>query len=87
MNVRELIERLQDMDPEAEVLFMSQPSWPFEYSIQNIVTRGDIEEAESNFDDTPLSDRDYHDGEKQADVFLIEGSQLRYGSKAAWDAV
>jgi len=28
MKVQELIEILQDMDPEAEVYVMAQPSWP-----------------------------------------------------------
>lgn len=33
MIVEELIEKLQECDPDAEVRFASQPKWPFEYSI------------------------------------------------------
>jgi heme oxygenase len=33
MTAQELIEILEGMDPDAEVRFASQPSWPFEYSI------------------------------------------------------
>ena len=29
MKVNELIEILQDMDPEADVYVMAQPSWPY----------------------------------------------------------
>jgi len=71
MNVAELKEMLEYMDDDAEVLFMSQPSWPFEYSIAGVVTRDQFE-----------SDSE-HPGN---DVFLIEGTQLRYGSKDAFDA-
>lgn len=37
MTVEELIEELQGMDQDAEVRFASQPSWPFEYSINGVV--------------------------------------------------
>ena len=68
MTVRELIEALSDMDPDAEVRMMEQPDWPFEYSIRNVVKRGDIE-----------------DGECRNDVLLIEGRQLKYGNREAWN--
>ena len=37
MTVRELIEELKYMDGDATVRFASQPSWPFEYSINGVV--------------------------------------------------
>ena len=37
MTVRELIEELKYMDEDATVRFASQPSWPFEYSINGVV--------------------------------------------------
>ena len=37
MTVRELIEELRLMDQDATVRFASQPSWPFEYSINGVV--------------------------------------------------
>jgi hypothetical protein len=36
MTVAELIDILEGMDPDMEVRFASQPSWPFEYSISDI---------------------------------------------------
>lgn len=43
MRVYELIELLSQQDPEANVTFASQPSWPFEFSIQGIAVRRDVE--------------------------------------------
>jgi hypothetical protein len=37
MNVEELIERLEEMDPNAEVRFAAQPHYPMEYSIGQVV--------------------------------------------------
>lgn len=37
MTVNELKERLDYYDGDMEVRFASQPSWPFEYSINDIV--------------------------------------------------
>ena len=36
MTVAELIEELKFMDQDTEVRFASQPSWPFEYSINSV---------------------------------------------------
>tara|TARA_R110000751_G_scaffold48050_6_gene107362 strand:- start:1007 stop:1267 length:261 start_codon:yes stop_codon:yes gene_type:complete len=63
MVVEELIEMLQGCNPEAEIRFASQPSWPFEYSINDAVEV----EIENN-----------RTGQSQDVVFLEEGSQLGY---------
>lgn len=82
MTVGELIEYLQDLDQDARVYFMSQPSWPFEYSIRGVTTRSEFEDIDSEEND------DDHSGKRSGnDVFLVEGCQLRYGSKDAWNVV
>jgi len=63
MVVEELIEMLQGCNPEAEIRFASQPSWPFEYSINDAVEV----EIENN-----------RTGQSLDVVFLEEGSQLGY---------
>ena len=89
MKVNELIEILQEMNPEAEVLVMSQQSWPFENTLagvcqrQDLVDEGELDESagedclRNTVQDTPEL--------PASDVFLVEGRQLRYGSKCAWD--
>jgi len=42
MTVGELIEALEDFDPESRVLLMTQQNWPFENSIYGITSRDEI---------------------------------------------
>lgn len=81
MKVSELIELLEEQDPNAEVLVMMQQSWPFECQLRGVTTRDEILQADGDEDeDAPLGD-----GCARSDVFLVEGEQLRYGSKTAWE--
>jgi hypothetical protein len=36
VNARDLIELLQDVDPDTEVRLAQQPRWPFEYSVGGV---------------------------------------------------
>jgi hypothetical protein len=114
MNARELIELLEDLDPNTEVRFMSQPSYPFEYSIAGTWTpeppmasitcdecdglaEYDRERDEyHHLNDTldanhePVADvNEGHSftphGNPENVVYLLEGSQLAYGTKDAWN--
>ena len=83
MKVSELIELLEEQDPDAEVLVMSQPNWPFELALAGVTTREEMLRADrddGDDDEEPRLER----GTAKNDVFLVEGEQLRYGSKTAW---
>ena len=87
MKVSELIELLEEQDPDAEVLVMMQQSWPFECSLAGVTTREEMLRADrdedgdgDDDDEEPRLER----GTAKNDVFLVEGEQLRYGSKTAW---
>ena len=68
MTVQELIEELRLVDQDAQVRFASQPSWPFEYSINGVVQA---------VVDKP--DKHTYDGYEQEDVvYLEEGRQIGY---------
>ncbi len=96
MKVSDLIELLEVMDPDADVYIMAQPNWPFEHGLSGVCQRSDFTEAdecddddEENGEDTPRGRDRWSASESQLpgnDVFLVEGSQLRYGNKNAWDA-
>jgi len=73
MTVQDLIDRLTDMDPDAKVYLMTQEGWPFENSIKGVTLREEIEDED---DDPNLN---------SSDVFIVEGSQLRYGNRDAWN--
>jgi hypothetical protein len=78
MTVGELKEYLENFDDEAEVRIMSQPSWPFEYSIDSVKSREDFEDIENSEDEPQRKEKNI------SDVFIIEGSQLCYGNKDAF---
>jgi hypothetical protein len=87
MKVSELIELLEEHDPNAEVLVMSQPNWPFELSLAGVTTREEMLRADRDEDgdgDDDDEQRRLERGTAKSDVFLVEGEQLRYGSKTAW---
>jgi hypothetical protein len=63
MTVRQLIEELEFMNQDAEIRFASQPNWPFEYSIDDVVSV-DIENRRT--------------GDEEEVVYLAEGRQIGY---------
>lgn len=81
MKVRDLIEELEMYDGDADVLIMTQPQYPFESSIRSVSSRDQFSAPEGgdsvSFDGFSRS--------KQTDVFIVEGSQVRYGDEGAWD--
>jgi len=71
MNVSELIERLEDMDPDAEVRIAFQPSWPLQYRLgDEIVGEDEISDAEETGDDEEQPDP------VRGVVYLSEGGQV-----------
>lgn len=77
MTVKELMEYLEDCNPEAEVRLAIQPNWPFEHSLSQIV---EIDEFED--DDEEPEDQDPEAVAKPV-VYLAEGTQLGYLSSYA----
>jgi hypothetical protein len=84
MTVGELREILEDMDDDAQVFIMAQSHWPFEHDVQGAVQRCELY-AEDGDEDCAGPDEDEMGDLRPSDVFLVEGTQLRYGSKSAWN--
>jgi len=76
MTVQELIDELESFDGEAEVRFLAQPFWPFEYTIAAVVEATDQPDDLSGYHETPTHR-----------VLLIEGRQACYGDKCAFESV
>lgn len=55
--------------------FLSQPSWPFEYTIAAVVETTDTPDDLSGYRDTPTPR-----------VLLVEGRQACYGNKRLFEA-
>ena len=81
MTLNELIERLEEyrgeLGDDCEVLLMTQQNWPFENAITGLVSGTEINESDED-DDACVED--------DAVVYIVEGTQLKYGSKRAWEA-
>jgi hypothetical protein len=80
MKVGQLIEMLEQMPEDAEVMLAQQPSWPFEYSLGDVVMVGP--DADNQLDDDDEDDRP-----DENIVYLVEGSQTRYLPGFACNAV
>jgi hypothetical protein len=81
MTVGELIDLLKHYNEDAEVRWMGQPSYPFEYSIEGVCQRSDFTEAGDEDEDEDEDDENVDSN----NVFLCEGDQIDYGDSAAWD--
>jgi hypothetical protein len=84
MKVQDLIRILGDCDPEADVYVMAQRSYAFECALHGVAERRAF--VETYDDDEAAASASTDADRRRTDVFLVEGSQLRYGSRDAWDA-
>ena len=88
MNLDTLIEILTDYLDElggvAEVRLMTQQQWPFENRICGVTSGQEMNDADDDEDDE--GDSDDSDVVEDAVVYIVEGGQLGYGSKRAWEA-
>jgi hypothetical protein len=81
MKVQELIDLLEQYDPQATVMLMTQQHWPFETEIHGVMAREEIPAGGGHPDER---EGDPAEGTDPTDVFIVEGDQLRYGSQNAW---
>jgi len=76
VTVQELIDELQCCDGDADVRFLAQPSWPFEYTIATVVEATDQPPDLSGYRDTPAHR-----------VLLVEGRQACYGDHRLFESL
>ena len=81
MTIDELIERLEkyrdELGGQCEVRLMTQQNWPFENRIAGLASGEEINNRDEDEDD--------EDVDTDQVVYIVEGGQLGYGSKRAWD--
>jgi hypothetical protein len=86
MNIDQLIGLLEvyreEHGPDAEVRLMTQESWPFENRIAGVTSGAEMNAAS---EDDPSEHFDDQDVAEDAIVYIVEGGQLCYGSKRAWE--
>lgn len=85
MNLDTLIEILTDYREEfggdAEVRLMTQQNWPFENRICGVTSGRDMNDSDDDDEDGD-ADQDVEDDNR---VYIVEGGQICYGSKRAWE--
>ncbi|MFM7974552.1 MAG: hypothetical protein ACKO8U_05705 [Pirellula sp.] len=85
MTIDELIARLEDYRDEiggdAEVRLMTQQNWPFENLIYGLASGAEI----NDYDEDDEDGGDDDDVSEDAVLFIVEGQQLGYGTKRAWE--
>jgi hypothetical protein len=74
VTVQELIDELQCCDGDADVRFLAQPSWPFEYTIAAVVEATEQPPDLSGYRETPTPR-----------VLLVEGRQACYGDQRLFE--
>jgi hypothetical protein len=84
MTVSELIERLEEYrlihGDDCEVRLQTQENWPFENDINGLCSADELAASCGDCDEDDQAE------EIEPVVYLVEGSQLGYGTKAAWEA-
>lgn len=83
MTLDTLIEILNDyreeFGGETEVRLMTQQNWPFENRICGVTSGREMNETDDADDD------DAEDVAEDNTVYIVEGGQICYGSKRAWE--
>lgn len=91
MTVGELRDMLEEHDEDAEVVIISQESWPFEHRIKGVITRSDVDGEDHPEDegsgDTGESHSSFSTRGKSTDVLLVEGGQIRYSKREYFEIV
>ncbi len=91
MTTRELIERLTEMvefEPsiaDAPVRLQTQSNYPLEYAIYGLTTKSSIEELKCEDEDASTIPTPKQDSYEDV-VYIVEGSQIGYGDRDAWEA-
>ena len=81
MTINDLIEMLEcyrdEIGGDTEVLLMTQQNWPFENKVHGLASGAEINSG--------CNEEEGEDVEADAVLYIVEGEQLCYGSKRAWD--
>lgn len=75
-----LAEYRDEFGPDAEVRLMTQQNWPFENRICGLTSGAEMHESDVTDDD------DEDPAENDNVVYIVEGGQICYGNRRAWES-
>jgi hypothetical protein len=91
MTIDQMIELLEayrdELGGDTEVRLMTQQSYPFENGISGFASSVEMtdEDACDEDDEDCDDEREVTDGETDTILYIAEGRQIGYGTKAAWE--
>lgn len=83
MTVTELMEVLEDLNPEAEIRLMIQRHYPMQSGLYGICTDEAMKHADGDEGEEDEQE-DRNDSRTESVVYLVEGAHIAYGNKKAW---
>ncbi len=90
MKVHQLIAILDKLDSDGEVFIVVDENYPFEYRVDGVTIREEmVDSDEDEAESEPVCDRwtAPESSLPRNDVVIVAGSQTRYGSRRAWEAM
>ena len=89
MTIDELFEYLEhyrdEIGGDTEVRLMTQQNWPMEYMICGLASQDEMDEQIEDDAETDGESEDETKADDEPILYIVEGRQLGYGSKRAWD--
>ena len=83
MNVRELLEMLEGVDPENEVMIAEQPGWPLAARLEGVVDAADLPHSDEDDCGLPATDP----RAREDILWLAAGDASEYAPGAVFEAV
>ena len=86
MIVSQLIELLEDADPDATVMLAHQPRWPLRFHVAGVYDASDDSQPCDEHDNVDCDECD--GGEPDLNVYIVEGdhpSDTPYAPRSAWE--
>ncbi|TWU40181.1 hypothetical protein Q31b_35260 [Novipirellula aureliae] len=77
-----LTEYAEEHGGDAEIRLMTQENWPFENHIAGVTSGIEMNQAS---EDDPSEYFDDQDVAEDNTIYIVEGGQICYGSKRAWE--
>ena len=87
MTIDRMIQLLEDFRHEhggdAEIRLMTQQNWPFENGVYGVTSKRELDAEEAG--DCEDDDADGCEPDGANVVYIVEGDQICYGDKRAWE--
>jgi hypothetical protein len=88
MTVRDLMNALEGLNPDATIEVQQQPNYPLRGELLGVCTDLELKQAaadEEDEDDGRVPGAGVEDDEELETVYLVSGAATEYGDREAWN--